>query len=675
MAEIQVMDAQLANLIAAGEVVERPASVVKELVENAIDAGATRIEVHLEEGGLMSIRVVDNGRGMDSEDCRLAFERHATSKLVRERDLSHIRTLGFRGEALPSIAAVSRTEIKSTQSGAAGGTRIRIAGGTEELIEPVAHPRGTEVRVADLFYNTPARLKYMKTIHTEVGHVSDVMNRQALSHPNIAFLLTHNDKQLLKTPGDGKLLHAVAAVYGMNIARSMVAIEAESLDYKLSGYLAKPEITRAGRSYMSTMINGRYVRNHGLNNAILRGYHTLLPINRSPIAVLAIEMEPTLVDVNVHPAKLEVRFSKEQELYSFVEEEIRRVWGGERLIPEPGRARANETPRVPKPKSYQASMDWSLFVPERAEQSGLKASDVRSAFTEEDEPAAVPEVRRAGGLYNTAEGKQADSEQSLFATEPVGMQEPPIRVYADPVPESIADPVDVREADDLLEEETIEEVLEAEYEPEEALSADEQEEPERVRVPDMYPIGQLHGTYILAQNAEGMYMIDQHAAQERIFYEYFLNKLQEEAVESQELLIPITLELTTAEAGAVEAHRGWFEQAGVHVEPFGMNSFLVRSHPRWLPKGEEEAIIREMVEMVVKPGRKGIDVVKLREAAAITMSCKAAIKANRHLNHAELEALIERLRRTTSPFTCPHGRPIIIHFSTYDIEKMFKRVM
>lgn len=675
MADIQVMDAQLANLIAAGEVVERPASVVKELVENAIDAGATRVEVYLEEGGLMSIRVVDNGRGMDREDCCLAFERHATSKLMRERDLSHIRTLGFRGEALPSIAAVSRTEIKSTQAGSTGGTRVRIVGGVEEVVEPVAHPRGTEVHVMDLFYNTPARLKYMKTIHTEVGHVSDVMNRQALSHPGISFVLMHNDKQLLKTPGDGKLLHAIAAVYGMNIARSMVSIEAESLDYKLSGYLARPEITRAGRSYISTIINGRYVRNHGVNNAILRGYHTLLPINRSPIAVLAIEMEPSLVDVNVHPAKLEVRFSKEQELYSFVEEEVRRVWSNERLIPEPGRTRLNEAPRTPKPPSFQTSMDWSLLVPEKAETSDSSALAKRRTSFVEDRSGEAQEANRPGKLYDLPGGQTY--EQSLFATEPVVLVGESMQSSVDqPEPDSIAEPGVSLAADEQVEE-GIADMVETAYEPDEGVSNEDQAESVSTgaRVPDMYPVGQVHGTYIIAQNAEGMYMIDQHAAQERIFYEYFLNKLHEEAVESQDLLIPITLELTTAEAGAVEAHRDWFEQIGVHLEPFGPNSFLVRSHPRWLPKGEEEAIIQEMVEMVVKPGRKGIDVVQLREAAAITMSCKAAIKANRHLNHAELEALIERLRRTTSPFTCPHGRPIIIHFSTYDIEKMFKRVM
>ncbi len=689
MAVIQVMDTQLANLIAAGEVVERPASVVKELVENAIDAGSTRIEVHLEEGGLASIRVVDNGCGMAKEDCRLAFERHATSKLKRERDLARIRTLGFRGEALPSIAAVSRVELKSTPKDGTGGTRIRIAGGKEEGYEPVAHPRGTEVIVSDLFYNTPARLKYMKTIHTEVGHVSDVMNRLALSHPDIAFLLTHNQKQLLRTSGNGDLLQVIAAVYGMNVARNMVKIEAASLDFTLFGYLAKPEITRASRTYISTLVNGRYIRNMGLVNAILRGYHTLLPINRYPIAVLALEMEPTLVDVNVHPAKLEVRFSKDQELYGFVEQEVKNVWSRERLIPEPGRQRPTSFGPRPKKNEYQASMDWSLFVPAQDERkeagnhvgvmdSGNIFSDREKAWNREEERAfkwsEQPEKRDLEWKREMVKARDEDEVATYSSQDGLSYDGYQSDRDADYVSEH-------RTSTDVLSEEerqvfpsNLAEPHRSEYGKHECKEVESQEACEgSMRVPEMYPLGQLHGTYILAQNPDGMFMIDQHAAQERIFYEYFLDKLREEAVESQELLIPITLELTAAEAAAVEEYRDWFERVGVHMEPFGTNSYIIRSHPRWLPRGEEEAILREMVEMVLMT--KKVDVVKLREAAAITMSCKAAIKANRYLTHAEMEALIERLRRTTSPFTCPHGRPIIIHFSTYDIEKMFKRVM
>ncbi|WP_027417858.1 DNA mismatch repair endonuclease MutL [Aneurinibacillus terranovensis] len=668
MSKIKIMDALLANLIAAGEVVERPSSVVKELVENAIDAGSTRIEVHIEEGGLASIRIKDNGMGMEREDCRLAFERHATSKLIRERDLSHIRTLGFRGEALPSIAAVSRMEVKSTPAGETAGTRVFMVGGKEEAFEPTAFPRGTEIIVTDLFYNTPARLKYMKSIQTEVGHVSDTMNRLAISHPEIAFLLTHNEKQILKTSGDGQLLHVIAAIYGMNLAKNMVKIEAESLDFTLAGYVAKPEFTRANRSYMSTIVNGRYIRSIGLANAILRGYHTLLPINRFPICVLSIQMDPTLVDVNVHPAKLEVRFSKEAELYDLVEKEIKKVWSRQRLIPEPGRSIRYEAKE--KKNEYQASMDWTMFVPAKnvvpgqVEERALTwNSNTDSTETVEREQSrseiaenGIGEVQVSKqdssrmdmawkGRGNTREtGAKADAPAQAAALETKELSSPHLQ--------------------DTKQQETVKRQETAEVNNEEPV----------LRVPEMYPMAQLHGTYILAQNQDGMYMIDQHAAQERIFYEFFLAKLANDVIESQDLLIPITLELTKAEAIAVEENIEKFSRVGVFLEPFGTNSFVIRSHPRWLPKGEEEAILHEMVDMVIKQ-KKEIDIIKLREAAAITMSCKAAIKANRYLTHAEMEALIERLRQTTSPFTCPHGRPIIIHFSTYDIEKMFKRVM
>lgn len=628
MATIQVMDEHLANLIAAGEVVERPSSVVKELVENAIDAGSTRIEIHLEEGGLKTIRVRDNGCGMEEEDCRLAFERHATSKLKKVRELPHIRTLGFRGEALPSIAAVARVEIISKRGDSLTGTRILVEGGKETAFAPTAFPRGTEVTVSDLFYNTPARLKYMKTIQTEMGNVSDLVNRLALSHPGIAFILTHNGKSLLKTSGDGQLLHVIAEIYGMQVARNMVWVEGESLDFTVKGYVAKPEITRAGRSYISTLINGRYIRGMGLVQAILKGYHTLLPINRYPLVVLSIEMDPTLVDVNVHPSKMEVRFSKEQELYHIIEDTVKGVWAQQRLIPEP--ARREEKGSYPSQRKenreYQPSLDFTFFVPPRPSE--------RVAEKVEFPPIQVDEEgNERMDSFDAIDGQSVPPPTDQDALAPFGQGEE-----------------------------------------QGATSFYREEEGQKERVPEMYPLAQLHGTYIVAQNQEGLFLIDQHAAQERINYEYFLGKLREEQVESQDLLLPLTFEFTAEEGVAVAENMEKFRQVGVYLEPFGIHTYLVRSHPRWFPPGEEESLIREMVEMVLR-GAKNIDPVKMREEAAITMSCKAAIKANRFLTIKEMEELIRRLRETTTPFTCPHGRPIIIHFSTYDLEKMFKRVM
>ncbi|HBI03982.1 MAG TPA: DNA mismatch repair endonuclease MutL, partial [Paenibacillaceae bacterium] len=586
--------------------------------ENAIDAGSTRIEIHLEEGGLKSIRIRDNGCGMDEEDCRLAFERHATSKLKKVRELPHIRTLGFRGEALPSIAAVARVEIISKVKESLTGTRVLVEGGKETLIEPAAFPQVTEVSVSDLFYNTPARLKYMKTIQTEIGNVSDLVNRLALSHPEVSFVLTHNGRPLLKTTGDGQLLHVIAEIYGIQVARNMIWVEGETLDFSLKGYIAKPEITRASRGYISTLINGRFIRNMGLVQSIIKGYHTLLPINRYPLVVLSLDMDPSLVDVNVHPAKMEVRFSKEQELYRFVEETVKGVWHRQQLIPEPeakvdrGMGRGTSFAQ-PARNEYQPSMDFTFFVPSKPEE---EIGEPKLLSQEDYLPPTDTDVPNEGpGLVD--ELNKGDVQVNPLVTEEVEEME---------------------------------------------------------RVPEMYPLAQLHGTYILAQSPAGLYMIDQHAAQERINYEYFLGKLQEEKVESQDLLLPLTFEFTTEEGAAVEENMDSFRQVGVFLEPFGIHTYLVRSYPRWFPAGQEESLIREMVEMILRGG-KTIDDLKLREEAAISMSCKKAIKANRHLTMGEMEALIKELRNTTTPFTCPHGRPIIIHFSTYDIEKMFKRIM
>ncbi|MGG4551469.1 DNA mismatch repair endonuclease MutL, partial [Paenibacillus humicus] len=334
MAHIVVLDEHIANQIAAGEVVERPSSVVKELVENAVDAGARKIDVQVEEGGLQLIRVTDNGSGIEAEDCEKAFYRHATSKLLSGRDLFQIRSLGFRGEALPSIAAVAKVQLVTSSNDSGLGRVIVIEGGSLKQNEETAAPQGTDITIKELFYNTPARLKYMKTIQTELGHISDVMYRQALAHPEIAITLRHNGNTLLQTQGNGDLLQVIASIYGINASRAMVPIAADNLDYKISGFVGRPDLTRSNRSGMSTIVNGRYIRNQGLYQAILRAYHTLLPINRYPLVVLQLEMHPSLVDVNVHPSKLEVRFSKEAELNAFVEESIRRLLQGQVLIPQ-----------------------------------------------------------------------------------------------------------------------------------------------------------------------------------------------------------------------------------------------------------------------------------------------------------------------------------------------------
>jgi DNA mismatch repair protein MutL len=621
---VQLSD-ELSNKIAAGEVVERPASVVKELVENAIDANSTVIEIELEEAGLSKIRILDNGDGIASEDCLTAFKRHATSKIKTEQDLFRIRTLGFRGEALPSIASVSMLELK-TSTGEEAGTHLKLRGGEIVHHELTSSRKGTELVIENLFFNTPARLKYMKTVNTELGNVTDVVNRLAMSHPEVSIRLMHQGRQLLYTNGSGDVRQVLAAIYGMAVARKMIPINVQSLDYEVSGYVALPEITRASRNYMSTIINGRFVKNYGLLKAVQQGYHTLLPIGRFPIVFLTITMDPLLVDVNVHPAKLEVRLSKEAELFELIEQGVKAAFKKQQLIPDA------VVPTKSK-SAVQPTEQQTFTFDHRSKPSGYQPSDMVREPSLKEAPARVDEIM------------------------------PPVKKEVIRQDEEL-EPT-FREIEHY--EESVEENAPI---PEPSHSAKEQPEP---RVPAMYPIGQMHGTYILAQNEKGLFIIDQHAAQERIKYEYFKRKLGEVDSEVQELLMPLTLEFSGNEALILEEYKDMLAEVGVFLEPFGQNSYIVRSHPQWFPKGEEQETIEEMIQQIFTMKRVNIE--KLREEAAIMMSCKGSIKANHHLRNDEIFALLETLRKTTDPFTCPHGRPIIIHHSTYEMEKMFKRVM
>lgn len=612
MGKIIQLDDLLSNKIAAGEVVERPASVVKELVENAIDANSTIIEIEVEEAGLSKIRIIDNGDGIEESDVLMAFRRHATSKIKDDKDLFRIRTLGFRGEALPSIASVSRLELKTSTG--EEGTRLVLAGGHIEVHEKASARKGTDIQITDLFYNTPARLKYMKTVHTELGNITDIVNRLALSHPEVSFRLVHNDRKLLHTNGNGDVRQVLAAIYGLNIVKKMIPIHASSLDFTISGWLAYPEITRASRNYITTMVNGRFIKNYPLVKAIQEGYHTLLPIGRFPIVMINIEMDPILVDVNVHPSKMEVRFSKEAELNQLVAQTIKEAFHTKELIPTGMQREPKEVIRTEQP-----SFDLDHLPIAKEEQPPIEYD--LPEIEPYSPPVQTPFVQK---MAWTVEKKQEETSVPTFS-EPV-------------------------------------------LEKEEEVPA-----PIESRVPPLYPIGQMHGTYIFAQNEKGLYIIDQHAAQERIKYEYFREKVGRVEKELQEMLVPLTFEYSSDETIKIMEHKDKLEEVGVFLEPFGINSFIVRSHPQWFPKGEEKETIEEMIEQLLT--MKKVDIKKLREEAAIMMSCKGSIKANHYLQTSEIQALLDELRRSSDPFTCPHGRPIIIHYSTYDMEKMFKRVM
>ncbi|PRS83318.1 MULTISPECIES: DNA mismatch repair endonuclease MutL [unclassified Bacillus (in: firmicutes)] len=633
MAKIIQLSDDLSNKIAAGEVVERPASVVKELMENAIDASSTVIEIDVEEAGLSSIRMIDNGVGIDAEDCKLAFQRHATSKIKDENDLFRVRTLGFRGEALPSIASVSHLEMK-TSTGEGAGTHLVLQGGKIISEKKTSGRRGTEIVVTNLFYNTPARLKYMKTVHTELGNISDVVNRIALAHPEVSIRLRHQGKVLLQTNGNGDVRHVLAAIYGTAVAKKMVPLHVQSLDFEVKGYISLPEVTRASRNYMSSVVNGRYVKHFPLVKAVHEGYHTLLPIGRHPITFIEMKMDPILVDVNVHPSKLEVRLSKEQELHELIKQGIKEVFQKQQLIPS---ASVPKKAPMPAVKNEQQSLTFDA--------KKVNTSETETPLRYQPEPleSVVYETNQMG-TYGTPAQEMTGTSSPVFNEDA-----PSERVQLE---ESAAS---LEYEESVLREDVAETISENE------------------RVPVMYPIGQMHGTYILAQNERGLYIIDQHAAQERIKYEYYREKVGEIKQEVQEMLVPLTFHYSKNDMLIIEEHKEILTKVGVFLEPFGSGSYIVRSHPQWFPKGEEAELIEEIIEQVLN--EKRVDIKKLREEAAIMMSCKGSIKANRHLRHDEIKALLDELRQTKDPFTCPHGRPIIIHHSTYEMEKMFKRVM
>jgi len=658
MGKIHILDDHLANQIAAGEVVERPASVVKELVENAIDAGSRHIDVSVEEGGIKSIRVVDDGSGIEPDDMEAAFERHATSKIRHGKDLAAIKSLGFRGEALPSIAAVARVECISAAGDGGLGRRIVIEGGKRTALEDAAQRKGTDFRVEDLFYNTPARLKYLKTVQTELGHITDYMYRLALSRPDISFRLEHNGTVLLDTSGNGDLQQAAAAVYGVSTAKRMLPISAETPDYKLSGVIARPDITRSNRSGITAVINGRFVRNFQAAQAVLAGYHTLLPINRYPIAILHLEMDPSLVDVNVHPAKLEVRFSKEAELMESIQRAVREALRKETLIPsglpvKDRRLLFGQTPQAQAQTQVQTQAEpQTQYRPQQNQQT--LPPPPKPEFIQESLPlysgrgasaAPAQPVNRPQQPLPAAQPRQwepRDAEKILRALEPMPA---------------------AKEATDMPGEETVDT----------AEERGSESAPNEPRFPHLYPIGQLLGTYIVAQNEDGLFLIDQHAAHERINYEMFYRKFGSVEPNSQMTIFPHTIEFTSAEAQVLRSRLPLLESVGVYLEPFGGNTFKVRSIPEWFPSGEEAALIDEMAQWVLS--EKAPDVAKIREASAIMCSCKASIKANQAQTIPALEKLLERLAECSNPFTCPHGRPIVVSFTKRDLEKMFKRVM
>lgn len=640
MAKIHELSDVLADQIAAGEVVERPASVVKELVENAIDAHSTQIDILVEEAGLKSIEIVDNGDGIATEDVPLAFERHATSKITTREDLFKVRSLGFRGEALPSIASVADVVLE-TSTGDETGTQIHIKGGQVVDHSVAAVRKGTDISVKDLFFNTPARLKYMKSPQTELANISDIVNRLALSYPEIAFTLSHEGRELIRTSGRGDLLQVIAGIYGVQNARKMVQFKGENVDFEISGYTSLPEFTRASRQYISVLINGRYVKNFQVTKAIIEGYGSKLMVGRYPVAVLNIKMDPLLVDVNVHPAKQEVRISQEPQLQELITKVIYKELAKENLIPS-------------------AVKNLSTNRKVNTDQLQFNLNEASAKYSEFTKPAS--------GVANVTE-QQTASLAELFQA----------------LPSNGTQPIVIKHETDLksaaltsFQQKYTEEAQVAPFDEDRQVETAEvsegqiEQEAETKRFPILQYVGQMHGTFLFAESEEGLYILDQHAAQERINYEYYREEIGKVSTDSQSLLVPIVLDYATSDVLKIQEKEDVLASCGIQLESFGPNSFVVRQHPTWFKAGQEEDTVREMIDYVLNDSR--MTVAKFREKTAIMMSCKRAIKANHHLDDQQARQLIQDLAKTENPFNCPHGRPVLVHFSNSDMKKMFKRI-
>ena len=573
MSIIKVMSENLANKIAAGEVVEKCASVVKELVENSIDAEAKNIKINLLKGGLEEITIIDDGIGMDESDAILAFQRHATSKIYKDDDLFFIDTLGFRGEALPSIASVSEVVLETCKKDI--GTKVHIKGGILQEKSSNMARIGTKITITNLFFNTPARLKYLKSEQTELANTVTFIEKLAMAKPGIAFTLTNNGNVLVKTSGSNKLLKAIHEIYGMQVSSKMLEIKALNDDFEIKGYVCKPELLKSNRNHLITFINGRVVRNNDINRAINDAYYTYKPDGKYPIVVINIETDPTLVDVNIHPTKQDVKLSKIDSLYNLLYETIKKSLYESLLIPD--------------------------ALPKKEEVNNIKDNFIE-----------IEEINDINGMQTTFDFSEEKTEE-------------------------------------VIKNEEFKNLV-------------------------LYPVGLCHGTYIVCENEEGIYLLDQHAAQERVNYENYLENLKKEEVTITNLLLPITIEFSNSEYITFKNNRETFLKLGFSYEDFGINTIVIKSHPTWLKTGFEEEQTRKIIDLIINLN-KDFDIIRFRENVAITLACKMAIKANEHISMLEIEGLLKNLLKCDNPYNCPHGRPTIIKFSIYDLEKMFKRAM
>ena len=645
MSFVHVLDDNTINKIAAGEVVERPASVIKELVENAIDAHADRIEVEIAAGGTSFMRVSDNGIGMSRQDAELAILRHATSKIVKVDDLLTIGTLGFRGEALPSIASVSRFTLTTRQAGDELGTEIKISGGSLPEIGETGCGIGTTIRVEDLFFNTPARKKFLKTNNTEGGKINEFIVKLAISNPQIAFKLINNNKMAVSTPGNGDLKDTLQSIYGGTVGSALLPLEFEDEGIRLSGFVTKPSAIRSSRSWQTFIVNGRIIANRAIARAIDNAYHALIPKTGYPLVALNIQVPQNTIDVNVHPQKSEMKFEDESRVFKAVYKAVLDAIRPKDEVRQLGQL-GNMAAGV-----EQAEID--RHVAHGMQEILLEAKDVERASAAPARYVPVYEERRQAAMQWREAAARMDAPKTAEPPEPEPQPVFVPEAQAETVHEMVSVPVP--EMKHVPESVSVPEPMPVENDREQSCR--------------MVPIGQVDNTYIIAQDADGLYIVDQHAAHERILFDRFSARAGEIPV--QQLLVHLMLDFSSHEAEIIENNLAMLKELGFGLEPAGPNQFRLTEVPADVPSGEAEDFIREILaslEELHKPSAA-----ELRQAAIATASCKAAIKAGFKLNFRQMEILLAELNDTAMPYTCPHGRPTIIKFSTDELAKMFKR--
>lgn len=657
MSKIHVLNQDTINKIAAGEVIERPMAVVKELTENAIDAGAGAITVEVKDGGKALIRMTDNGVGMNEEDVRLAFTPHATSKIDDAEDLLRVSTLGFRGEALASISSVSQLEMVTKTRNELMGCRYEADGGKERTLEAVGCPDGTTILVRNLFFNTPARLKFLKSSPTEAGYINTLIERLALSHPDISFRFINQNQTKLHTSGNGNLKDVIYHIYGKDITSNLLEVDASEVSCQVKGFIGKPIISRGNRNYMNYFINGRYIKSSTIHKAIEDAYQPYNMQHRYPFTVLHFTVAPELVDINVHPQKMEIRFSDAQGIYQSVYHAISEALKHREFIPEVSLASPASKP-VPK-KGQNTTKP--VREPEMFEKKRMQSVQILEEIKKEDERLKQQGIMRETAVYGKQDSKEVTGNtvsnngqtetagstvSNMGQTETIGNSVPNTE-HTNEVKYNVHNPVQESFFDNGI------------------LSEQAQKE---VKI-----IGQVFDTYWILQYDSAMYMVDQHAAHEKVLYERFMRQFSEKKPMVQFLQPPVVLTLTMQEEQAVKEHMSVFEELGYQIEPFGGREYVVNGVPAHLPQIGNEELLKDVIDaMVDEHSRPTPDILKDKIAS---MSCKAAVKGNNRLPKEQMEELLRELMTLENPYHCPHGRPTMIKMTKTELDKKFKRIV